>query len=569
VGRFLPFLVGVLLAGLVFWLMRDYGAGRAPAKRAESAPAADRGGSPDPKEPGDTLVVLYAEEPDSLNPVTSGGLTSSFEIIDNLLPQLTWSDWAGCRLTFEPFLATGWEFSPDGLSLTYRLRKDLVWDDGIPVTAADVVFSYELYADPDVRSVRSPSVRRMGRPPAEALDASTVRFRFTEPYDPDVMLSHSGMNLVPKHLLGKADRRTLRGHPSGRAPLGTGPFRLKEWKPGESIVLERNPNSKGRRVPLLDRVIVRQVPEPAARVAELVAQRADMMETVLESDIEPILEAGDFRILRRGMRALEFIAWNAKNPLFADREVRRALTMAIDRGLLLDRLVSGGGVCYGLPAIGTVSPLHCEAYASDVVPLPFDPDAAAALLESRGWKDADGDGVREKGGTRFSFTLIANTGNARRQRIQELVRPMLERVGVEVALRDLPTNLWNEKLLSRDFEAAVGGRQASLFLDLTPEWHSGGKEDFNYASYENPQVDALIDQAVRERSRERAASLWKQVQRLIYDDQPFTFLFWRDHLVPIHRRFRDVRANALSSLFDLEEWWVPKAEQKYRERKNG
>src|SRR5262249_11300373 len=151
----------------------------------------------------------------------------------------------------------------------------------------------------------------------------------------------------------------------------------KEWKPGERIVLERNPNSKGRRVPLLDRVVVRQVPENASRVAELVAGSADMLEAIQESDVETVLETGNFRILQRGLRALEFIAWNARNPLFADREVRRALTMAIDRDLLLRNLVSAGGVCYGQPAIGTVTPLLCDAYASDVVPLPFDPQAAA------------------------------------------------------------------------------------------------------------------------------------------------------------------------------------------------
>src|SRR5262249_44586510 len=154
-----------------------------PPKRAESRPEAVPGAFVDPKEPGDTLVVLYGQEPDSLNPVTTSGLTNSFELIDNLLPQTTWSDWKDCGLTFEPFLATSWEFSPDGLSLTYRLRKDFVWDDGVPVTAADVAFSYDLFADPDIKSARGPHVRRMARPPAEALDDFTVRFRFTETYD--------------------------------------------------------------------------------------------------------------------------------------------------------------------------------------------------------------------------------------------------------------------------------------------------------------------------------------------------------------------------------------------------
>src|SRR5262245_11222713 len=343
--------------------MRDYGADRVPPKRAETASPAVA--SSDPKEPGDSLVVLYGREPDSLSPFGSTGITSAFELIDNLLPQLTWSRFEDCRLTYEPFLATGWEFSPDGLTLTYHLRKDVVWDDGVPATAADVAVSYDLLADDAVASVRKSVVSRMRRPPAEALDPHTVAFRFTEAYDRDSMMSHTGQNLVPKHLLEKADRKTIRGHAYGKAPVGTGPFKFGHWKPGEEVVLERNPQSKGRRVPLLDRVIVRQVPEPAAQIAAIRAGEADMLETIVESDVEAILETGDYRILSRGRRALEFVAWNSRLPLFSDREVRRALTMAIDRRLLLETLSSAGGVVYGQPAIGTVSPVLCKAYASD------------------------------------------------------------------------------------------------------------------------------------------------------------------------------------------------------------
>ncbi|MCI0586783.1 MAG: ABC transporter substrate-binding protein [Planctomycetes bacterium] len=560
--RTLPLLIGFFLAGLVYWLLKDYGADRVTSKPAERAPGPSVSSS-DPKEPGDSLVILYGREPDSLSPFGSTGITSAFELIDNLLPQLTWSQFEDCRLTYEPFLATGWEFSPDGLTLTYRLRKDVVWDDGVQATATDVAFTYDLYADESISAIRSASVRRMRRPPAEALDSHTVAFRFTETYDPDSMMSHTGLNLVPKHLLEKADRKTIRGHAYGKAPVGTGPFKFAHWKGGE-VVLERNPQSKGRRVPLLDRVIVRQVPDAAAQIAAIRAGEADMLETIVESDVEAIIETGDYRILRRGMRALEYVAWNNRHPLFSDREVRRALTMAIDRPLLLESLCSAGGVVYGQPAIGTVPPILCKAYASDVVPLPFDPAAAAALLESRGWTDPDGDGVREKEGTRFSFTLITNTGSPRRRREQELVRAMLAKVGVEAVLRDLPMDEFNDRLVKRDFEAAVAGRSASLYIDPTPEWHSGADNAFNFASYANPQVDALIGEALAERDAVRAADRWKQLQRLIHEDQPFTFLFWRDLLVPVHKRFRDVRTNVLATLFMAEEWWVPKAQQKYR-----
>jgi len=536
-------------------------AGIAPAcseGKGTGGGAAAQAGSPGR---GGTLVLLYPQAPSTLNPIVAS-LASEFDLLANLFPRLTVSEFRDCALTYDACLAESWERSPDGLALTYRLRRDFVWDDGEPVTSEDVAFSYDLYADPRSAAPRADTVRRM-RLPVETPDPWTARFRFTEPYELRTQLAHTGLNIVPRHRLEKADRERLRGDPFGRAPIGAGPFRLERWHPGRELVLARSETPGCRAVPFLDRVVVREIPEYTTRLLELKAGRADMMDQVYERDVEGLLETGEFSIARRGLRGVEFIAWNNRHPFFADREVRRALTLAIDRDRLMRTFFTAGGETYARSAIGTVSPETCRAHADDVVPLPFDPAAAREALERAGWRDEDGDGVREKEGARFSFTLLTNTPNDRRKRIQVLVQSMLRDVGIEAHLRDLADNLVNAKLIARDFEAAIWGLSAGLWIDLSDQWRSGEGHAYNFAEYASPAVDAAIDRALAAIDEEAANAAWKEVQRQVYADQPYTFLYWMDRLVPIHRRFRDVGTDVLSLLTRLDRWWVPPEERRH------
>jgi peptide/nickel transport system substrate-binding protein len=541
---------GVLLALLA--PLAFAAAGLAPACGAGGENGA--GAEAQSPTPGGTLVLLYSQAPSTLNPIVAS-LASEFDLLANLFPRLTVSEFRDCALTYDPCLAQSWERSADGLSLTYRLRRDFAWHDGTPVTAQDVAFSYELYGDPRTAATRADAVRRI-RLPVEAPDSWTARFHFTEPYDLHSQLAHTGLNIVPEHCLEKADRERLRGDPFGRAPVGAGPFRFERWDPGRELVLARSEKPGCRSVPLLEKVVVREIPEYTTRLLELKAGRADMMDQIYERDVEGLLETGEFTIARRGLRALEFIAWNNRHPLFADREVRRALTLAIDRERLMKTFFTAGGTTYARAAIGTVSPETCRALADDVLPLPFDPAAAREALEKAGWKDADGDGVREKEGRRFEFTLLTNSPNDRRKRIQVLVQEMLRNVGIAVELRDLADNLVNSKLQARDYEAAIWGLSAGLWIDLSDQWRSGEGHAYNFSNYANPAVDAAIDRALAAPDPESANAAWKEVQRLVYADQPYTFLYWMDRLVPVRLRFRDVGTDVLSLLSHLERWWV-------------
>ena len=520
--------------------------------------------TPGEPESGGTLVAVLLADPDNLNPIVEQSATAG-AINELIFPNLTESTF-DCRITYHPYLAKSWELDEAQTTLTYRLREDIYWEDGKRVTADDVLFSYGLYRDPVVASPRLGYIDRVKD--WTAPDPFTVVFRFKEPYLKIVQQAHTGLGIVPKHLLEKADRRTIRGNPFNSKPVGTGPFRLKGWKKNQEVILEAVPGCKLTKPPYLKRVIFRIIPEYTTRLAELETGKVDAMEGLLHHDIARLKrEHPEIRFYDRGYRFLDYIAWNLKHPLFGSRNVRRALTMAINIEEILKALLSedgrGGGEVWGQPAQGTITPELCDYRLTDLRLLPFDPARASKLLAEEGWKDTDKDGILDKGGRKFEFELNYNAGNARREAGCIYIQDYLKKIRVKVNIRPIETTVFYENMRKKEFDAAYAGWSAGLFMDPTDVWHSGEQYEFNFTSYANPEVDRLIEAGLRETDREKEKEIWIKMQKLIYEDQPYTFLFWMKELVPVHRRVRNVQSNVLSPYFKLQEWWIPKAERKY------
>jgi peptide/nickel transport system substrate-binding protein len=297
---------------------------------------------------------------------------------------------------------------------------------------------------------------------------------------------------------------------------------------------------------------------------ELEKGTIDLMDGIEIADLARLKkERPEIRCIRRGYRAMDFIGWNRKIDLFSSPKIRRALALAIDRDMLMRALLSSGGEIYGKPCVGTITPELCKEYNSQIVPLPYDPAEARRLFEEEGWKDSDGDGVLENKGRKFEFRLITNTGNARREKASIIVQEQLKKAGVKVELSPLETQQFIQKQMQRDFEACLSGWGAGLVVDPSTFWHSGDQYKFNIVSYANPRVDELIDRGIREADSEKARGIWAELQRIIYEDQPYAFLYWREDYSAIHNRFRNVGTNILSVVNGVENWWVPANERKY------
>jgi len=535
----------------------------------------------------DTLVVALQTDISSLlTPVST--TAQDARLYENLLISLV-EPVFDCGLSFTPSLAKGWTWAEDGLSVTFDMRDDVTWSDGTTVTARDVAVSYELVQDPLVASPYLDWVERMVPGTPVVVDDHTVRFEFTSRYAQTTMLAHAGIfRIIHAGSVEGADRATLRGHPITRAPIVNGAWDLQDFKPGERLTLVPNPAYSGDEPARLNRVVFKTLPEYATRILELESGSVDMVQAVQIEDAERLrVEHPELEIVRRGWRSTDFLAWNrfdaadyqarraaagdadvdwdtvAPHPALSDRQVRRALSMAIDVDkLIADLLTDGTGLSVGKRALSTLSPAFCGAQPA-VTPLPFSPDLAKALLAERGWVDSDGDGVRDKDGRALELRLLTNSGNPRRASAAVAIQAMLRNVGVVIEIDKLEANTFFARLRKKDFEVALSGWSVALFPDPAGIWHSGDRYVYNYPSYQNSEVDALIEQHSSEPDPERGAELLAKIGQLVYEDQPYTFLYWRDDLVAVHRRFQDRQVDFLSQWGHLNRWWVKPEDVKY------
>lgn len=487
-----------------------------------------------------------------------------------------------CALKFKPALAEEWRFSEDGRTLRVQLRKDVTWADGTPVTAEDVAFSWELLGDPKVRSPRADLLGRLVGPP-EVVDPRTLAFTFAAAYDRAAMLALvASVGAAPKHLLGGrgVDRSSLRGHPLNvQSPVGNGPWKLVSREKGARLVLEPNERFTGPDDfrPHLDRVVLQVIPAYADRVAALKAGAVDLVEGVNVQDADALAaEHPEIALQRRGWRAVEYVAWNAIDPadwkaksgesagaraadarphrLFADREVRRALAMAIDTDTLIRTLLTSAttGEVYGRPAVGTITPALCGVHNDAIQRLPYAPEDAKDRLAELGWTDSNHDGWLDKDGEAFRFTLVTNAAWPRRTAAAQLVKEQLAKIGVDVAIEQIEPVPFYERLRARDFDAALSSWSASLYADPSPIW--GEDSEFNFTSYRNPRVAELLARGLAEPNDDAAAATWKELQAAIYEDQPYAFLYWADDVVAVRSTFEDATIDVLGGWRDLHRW---------------
>lgn len=459
------------------------------------------------------------------------------------------------NLDYIPRLAEGWEFSQQHHVLTFSLRHGVRWHDGHPFTADDVVYTYELAMDPEVGAGRYASLFT-GVESVTALDSQTVQVTYTEP-NVAALQGWEALLLMPRH---HADE-----DPAARTVVGTGPFRLLRWKTGQELTLAANDDYWGRR-PHLQRIVFRIIPQAHTAFEALRAGEIDL--TRVQSADWPaaagLPQDGALAFLRFQRLHLTYIAWNGdgSNPFFQDARVRRAMTHAVDRQGFIRTVLNG----LGRVATSTIMP-GTWAYRADSQPLAYDLDVAAHLLDEAGWSDHDGDGVRDRDGVAFRFTMFLYNQNSNARQLAQLLQAALRGLGVEMEIRALDLVTFLEYMNSRHFQAQL----SSTTLDSDPDpfdfWHSSQTpHGANRSGYINDEMDTLCEEGRREFDPQRRAQLYARVQELLQRDQPFTFLWHPDLIVGYHRRLRGIEAGPLgiwkwypSTL----QWWVPLELQRF------
>ena len=495
---------------------------------------------------GGTAIVGTGADFDVLNELASTSAITD-QVIGHVLFQnlLAYDD----SLHYAPMLADTFWVAEDGMSATFRIREGVRWHDGVPVTADDVVWSFEVSMLDAIAYPERQQLQDIER--AERVDGRTVRFHFRRLHA-EPLADFIYWTPMPKHLLEDVPPAEMRNAPFNRNPVGNGPFRFVSWRPNEQIVFEANDDFWAGR-PYLDRIVFRVIPEPTTAVTELLNGAIDLYRNVPPNDMVRLEASSRARPLSYPSLGFTFLSLNVQRPPFEDVRVRRAIAMGTDRQTLIDGILQG----YGEVTAGATTPRQWE-HDDAIEPPPFDPAAARTLLAEAGWRDTDGDGWLDRDGRPLRFEMITNVDNTLRMDVLIALQSQLRGIGVDARPRGVEFNTMVDKFMSGDYDVVVLGWDLYLRFDPSQLFETGGA--YNGGGYSNPRVDELLRGARTTLDRAEAKPLWDEFQRILAGDQPYIFL-WRDHeRWGASGRLRGVapaRApNAYAPLASVTRWWI-------------
>lgn len=501
---------------------------------------------------GDTIVMGSIGDASNLLPVLASDSSSS-DINGLIYNGLVRYD---KNFNIEGELAESWAISDDNRTLTFKLRPDVRWHDGTPFTSADVLFTYQLYVDPNTPTAYAEQYRLVKK--AEAPDPLTFRVSYEEPLA--TALISWGVAIMPRHLLEGKD---ITQSPLSRAPVGTGPYVFKEWSPGEKIVLEANEDYfEGK--PYIKRVLYRVIPDQSTMFLELLSGGLDYMglnPIQFETQTDTPAFRRRFNKYRYPSSGYTYLGYNLRKALFQDKRVRQAISYAIDKNELIDGVLLG----LGQVATGPYKP-GSWAYNPAVKTYAYDPERSRALLAEAGWQDSDGDGILDKEGKPFSFTIVTNQGNDQRIKSGEIIQRRLREVGIEVRLRVIEwASFLKEFINPGNFDATILGWTIPPDPDSYNVWHSSKTRpgELNFVQFRHPEVDELLEKGRRTLLQEERKKLYDRFQEILAEEQPYTFLYVPDALPVVAERFRGIEPAPAGIMHNFIEWYVPAGQHKY------
>ena len=502
---------------------------------------------------GDALIEGTIGEPSILIPMLAGD-SASHSVAGLIFNGLVKYD---TDLSVIGDLAESWDISPDGLVITFHLRKGVKWTDGVEFTADDVMFGYQTIINEKTPTAYQEDYRQVKK--AEVPDKYTFRAAYEKPFAP-ALTSWGNLVIIPKHLLeGKDITKTN----FGRKPVGLGPYKLSKWTSGQELLLESN-KDYFEGMPYIDRYVYRIIPDPATMFLELQAGGIDMMgltpiQYTKQTDTD--FFRNNFQKFRYPTFAYTHMAFNLKHPFFKDKRVRQAIAYAIDKNEIVDVVLFGLGSTATGPYVPNTWP-----YNPDVKKYEYDPEKAKQLLKEAGWTDTDRDGVLDKNGIPFKFTIRTNMGNNLRKNTATIIQWRLEKIGIKVEIEALEWSTFvNEFIDKRRFEAVILGWSIGLDPDQYDIWHSSKtkEKEFNFVSYNNLEVDELLEKGRRTFDIKERKKIYFRIQEILADELPYIFLYVPDATPVVHARFKGIKPSPIGITYNLPKWHVPKKLQRH------
>lgn len=504
---------------------------------------------------GDWLVQNLGSEPKYITPYIereNSGSTLQNYVIESLITRNPET------LEWEPWLAESYSISADGLVYRFTLRSGVKFSDGKPMTAEDVLFSYNLVSNPKVDSDRLRSYLTNVEY-CKIIDERTVEFKYKEKYFKAFEVVGAYFEIIPKHIYGAFTPEQY--NEKNALLVGSGQYVLGKWLNGQQVELLRNENYWGPK-PTFDKIVLKFIQNPQTALQSFMDEGLDSHSPQPEQYEDKVKNQeflAKYQVRRKAIpnAGYRYIGWNLANPIFADKGTRQALSMMVDRKSLIHTIDRDLAV----ELSGPFSPMVPQ-YDKTIQPRPFDPAAAEAKLKDAGWNMGPR-GVLVRDGQEFAFEVMIPAQSAAYEKIATIVQAQFKRVGIEVRVAPFEWSVLVDRLDNRKFDAAILGWTGGIEGDPYQIWHSSqiaGKGS-NFIGYKNAEADRLIMAGRTETNETKRMEIWHKFHQQIHEDAPYVFLSMRESLSFVNGRIKNIEPYLTG--MNSGDWYVPVTQQKY------
>lgn len=498
-----------------------------------------------------TLIIGVSSDVESLNPLFA---YSNIEptIAELLYPSLVkhnWNEEAG-EIVSEPWIAKKIEWLEDSSSVKITL-KNVEWSDGRKITSDDIKFSLETYSNPELQSrfygtFENYKVDNDSRIIIDKTFSSENPETFTLHFKENANPSYFDFDfpILPRHAF---NQNNLKEEPKN---VYGGPFVLEKRSKEQSITLKRNDKFEEDKEGNIEKIIFNIIPDYNNRIIQLKNGEIDICEDIKPDDAEELKQNDKLKISQVKGREYDYIGLNNKSNLFNNRNIRKAISLAINKNEIFEEFLLN----YGELANAPVAPVFKGQYNNALAPININIDSAKKIFASEGWKDNNRDGILEKDGKDFSFALFLPAGNPRRDFAANIIKNNLKEAGINLIVEQVEPGTFFDKMFSKEYDSWMAGWVVPIPTQLEPYFHSGEEGIFNLFNYSNKEVDNLLQQVQTVKDKNRKNELYKKIQEIIYNDSPVVFLYWIDNLVFYNSNIKNINISPLGALHNCWQW---------------
>jgi len=520
------------------------------------------------------VIIGIPADVNTFNPlfaftVDEGAIT---ELLYLSLADFKWNNKLGELEPF-PMLAKSWEWAADSSSITFYLRDDVSWSDGKSFTVEDVIFSLDVYSDPEVQSRLYGIFEDLYTDEENHIDLKKtflvkseheLQINFKPGSSPDLVdVVHP---LIPSHIYNKYERKDLATADENFNPVTSGPFVLKKWDRNQTISFSMNQNSFLYNPDNINELVFKIIPDYTSRLTQLKKGEIDLMELISTEDIDDLKDNNNVILKTIDGREYDYIGWNnidpdvyskskviTPNKLLGKKEIRIALTHAVNRKEILEEYLYN----YGELANSPISPIFTNYFDANLNQYEYDPEKTRIILTKEGWLDTNNDGVIDKNGIEFNFTLTIPGGNPLRSYAATIIKNNLKAVGISMTVETLEMGAFIDNLTVKNMDAWMAAWYIPIPIELKAFWYSDLQNTpLNFASYRSKNADKIIDELIGHLPSEKQKDLYFEFQKVIHEDQPITFMYWISNIVGINSKLQNAEMSPLGAITHCWEWSV-------------